>query len=274
MSEWTAPAASRAVAPAVIVHARTSSSPTVKKLTRPSSAYASRMTRWSAGSGSPRASRKVAAPPRRARPPPPPRPPRSSDAGSRPLADLVQLGQARVAARHVGLGEVQAMKDRLQGQELEASEDPGLLGRQPLRAESNAVLERAPHRREDRLLALLGVRGLALEAGAELLEPALHAPRGPPAQLFLERLDLAGRLRGGPSTGDAKARTTWRSASAWRSSPTSSVARSPRSNPGEIDDLDARVNPSARAGRARRGVSRDRRGTRATPTFRRPRPDG
>ena len=89
------------------------------------------------------------------------------------------------------------MEDRLQRQELKPAEEPGLLRRQRLRAKRHALLERSLHPREERVLALLGVGGLSLEPGAELLDPALDDLQVGEDQLFLERLDLArGRGRG------------------------------------------------------------------------------
>ena len=93
------------------------------------------------------------------------------------------------------------MEYRLLRQELKPAQQPGLLRRQRLGAKRHAILERSLHPREERVLALLGVGGLSLETGTELLDPALEDLQVGENQLFLERLDLARRSGRGAERG-------------------------------------------------------------------------
>ncbi len=160
------------------------------------------MTRWSAGSGSPSASRKLrcssgaraATSPSTAAETQP-----TSVAGRLPTSSSSDRACARPV--HGVLGEVQAVEYRLQRQELKPAQEPGLLRRQRLGAKGHAILERSLHPREERVLALLGVGRLPLETGAELLDPALDDLQVGEDQLFLERLDLARRRGRGAERG-------------------------------------------------------------------------
>ena len=195
-----------------------------------------------------------------------------ADEGAGSLGDLVQLGQARVPAGHVVLREVQAVEDRLQREELESLEDPALLGGEPLRAEGHALRERPLRPPGARARAARPLWASVSEPGPSFWSRRSTTSRSASTSSSSSAWTSRTGWGAAPSTADGNARTTCRSASAWRSSPTSSVARSPAVEAGEVHDLDARVDRLPRLEERAPAGSRGRRAPARRPRCRRPRP--